>query len=58
MPCKLPVLCCLLLMAIVFRRGDGANDVKWMHPSWWGILGIIGWSYLVSALVYVLPKEN
>ncbi len=27
-----------------------------MKPSWWGILGIIGWAYLVNALLYLLAK--
>jgi heparan-alpha-glucosaminide N-acetyltransferase len=27
-----------------------------MKPHWWGILGLIGWAYLVSALVYLFAK--
>ncbi len=27
-----------------------------LHPSWWGILGIIGWAYLVCALPYLFAK--
>jgi hypothetical protein len=25
---------------------------------WWGILGLIGWAYLVSALVFLFSKNN
>ena len=25
---------------------------------WWGILGLIGWAYLVSALLYVVTQKN
>jgi heparan-alpha-glucosaminide N-acetyltransferase len=27
-----------------------------MRPSWWGILGIIGWSYLVCAVLYLISQ--
>jgi predicted acyltransferase len=47
----------LILLAIVFRSGDPANP-GWMHASWWGILGIIGWAYLVCAIVFLLSKGN
>jgi heparan-alpha-glucosaminide N-acetyltransferase len=45
----------LIVMAILYKGGN-AKHVTHMHPSWWGILGIIGWSYLVCALVYFLSK--
>ncbi len=45
----------LLLMAFLFTSGD-PKAPEGLHPSWWGILGIIGWSYLVCASVYYLTK--
>lgn len=45
----------LVIMAVLYTGGD-AKHVTYMHPSWWGILGIIGWSYLVCAMVYFLSK--
>lgn len=45
----------LVIMAVLYEGGD-AKHITAMHPSWWGILGIIGWSYLVCALVYLLSK--
>ena len=42
----------LLLMAFLYTGKDAGG----MHPSWWGILGIIGWGYLVCALIYFLAK--
>jgi predicted acyltransferase len=27
-----------------------------MKPHWWGILGLIGWSYLISALIFLFAK--
>lgn len=43
------------LMAALYKGGS-AEDPHWMQPSWWGILGIIGWAYLVSATLYLVVK--
>lgn len=45
----------LIFLAVIFKGGDN-NDLHGMETSWWGILGIIGWAYLVCALVYLLSK--
>ncbi len=47
----------LLLMAYLYKGGEPAAPVG-LKPYWWGILGIIGWSYLVCALIYLLSKGN
>jgi len=47
----------LVAMAVVYKGGNG-SQVQGMRPSWWGILGIIGWAYLICALLYVLVKGN
>lgn len=41
----------LLGLALIYR-GPG-EPVSWMQPYWWGILGLIGWSYLICALAYL-----
>jgi predicted acyltransferase len=41
----------LLFLAITYT-GAG-EEAQWMRFHWWGILGLIGWGYLVSALVYL-----
>ena len=48
-------LAVLIVMAILYKGGDTAHG---MRPSWWGILGIIGWSYLVCAFVFLVFKGN
>ena len=48
-------LALLVALAVIYKGGDLANP-HWMHTSWWGILGIIGWSYLICALVYYFSK--
>lgn len=45
----------LIAMAIVYQGGTPAHP-EGMHPSWWGILGIIGWTYLVCSLIYFLCR--
>jgi predicted acyltransferase len=47
----------LIFLAVVFRAGESGN-VSWFETGWWGILGLIGWGYLVAASVNLLigPK--
>jgi heparan-alpha-glucosaminide N-acetyltransferase len=45
----------LAFLAIVYKGGETANTV-WLKPHWWGILGLIGWSYLLSSLVFLFSK--
>ncbi|MEO6218868.1 MAG: DUF5009 domain-containing protein, partial [Ginsengibacter sp.] len=47
----------LLVMAYLYKGGEPASPV-WLKPYWWGILGIIGWSYLICAGIYLLSKGN
>ncbi len=47
----------LVLMGWLFKGGEPASPVG-LKPYWWGILGIIGWSYLVCALIFLLSKGN
>ena len=46
----------LLVVMAALYKGGSTEHPTWMHTSWWGILGIIGWSYLVCALVYFVTK--
>ena len=47
----------LLALVIVFKAGT-AEDPGWIITGWWGILGLIGWGYLVTALIYVFSGES
>jgi heparan-alpha-glucosaminide N-acetyltransferase len=38
-------------LAVIYKGGDEANP-SWMKTHWYGILGLIGWSYFLCALVY------
>jgi predicted acyltransferase len=34
------------------------EDGGWFRTSWWGILGLIGWAYLVGFLVYIVVRDR
>ncbi|MDJ1485409.1 DUF5009 domain-containing protein [Cytophagaceae bacterium YF14B1] len=44
--------CLLVWLAIIFR-GNADNQIVGFRTQWWGILGLIGWAYLGSAIIYV-----
>jgi heparan-alpha-glucosaminide N-acetyltransferase len=45
----------LIAMAIIYKGGT-ADEPTGMKPYWWGILGIIGWAYLVCAVIFLITK--
>ncbi|MGF7218420.1 hypothetical protein GGR92_004597 [Spirosoma lacussanchae] len=47
---------CLLVLAFVYRGGDA--ELSRFATHWWGILGLIGWSYLAAALVTVFAHNR
>ncbi|MDB5275768.1 MAG: hypothetical protein JWR61_723 [Ferruginibacter sp.] len=48
----------LLLGMAVLYKGGTPDAAAGMKPYWWGILGIIGWAYFVSAFIYLVTKGN
>ncbi|MFD0750925.1 heparan-alpha-glucosaminide N-acetyltransferase domain-containing protein [Mucilaginibacter calamicampi] len=40
----------LIVLSWSYKSTDPAHP--WLHFTWWGILGLIGWAYLVCALIY------
>lgn len=46
----------LLFLAIIYKGGEDGST--WMTPQWWGILGLIGWAYIINALVYLYSKGS
>ena len=49
------VLCVLL---VIFRGKNSAGEVVWLQHSWWGILGLIGWAYLVCSVAYLACRGS
>ena len=46
----------ILVLLTPLYRGGNKDEVEWLKPHWWGILGLIGWSYLLCALVFLFSK--
>lgn len=46
----------LLIFLAAIYKGNSADGLVWLQPKWWGILGLIGWSYLIVSLVFLLSK--
>jgi heparan-alpha-glucosaminide N-acetyltransferase len=46
----------LLVLAWIFRGGKSGTD--YISPQWWGILGLIGWAYLIVSIIYQLSKGH
>ena len=47
----------LIMMALLFKSVNSPGFLN-MHTLWWGILGIIGWSYLTCGTLYFLFKKS
>jgi heparan-alpha-glucosaminide N-acetyltransferase len=45
----------LIILASIYRAGDGT---EYIQPRWWGILGLIGWAYFYSCILYQLFRGN
>ena len=54
---KLTGILLLIYLAYVYRDGSEASYL-WMKTRWWGILGLIGWSYLFISVVYLFLKKR
>ncbi len=46
----------LIFLASIYKGGEDGGI--WMTPQWWGILGLIGWAYIINALVYLYSKNT
>jgi predicted acyltransferase len=44
-------------MLVIWRAKPGEGSA-YLEPQWWGILGMIGWAYLVAGVVYLLVRGD
>lgn len=44
----------LVFLGIIFLDKGG----NMLRPKWWGILGLIGWTYLVCAFIYYFVRDR
>ena len=52
----------LIWAAFVYRSANGTRIISLapfaIHTDWYGILGLIGWSYLMASLVFLTFRAN
>jgi heparan-alpha-glucosaminide N-acetyltransferase len=51
-------LALLVVLAFAFRGPGSQTALLELRPSWWGILGLIGWAYLVASVIYLVARRN
>ncbi|MDH6306506.1 heparan-alpha-glucosaminide N-acetyltransferase [Parabacteroides sp. PF5-5] len=47
----------IILLAYLFYIFEGRGGSSFA-ARWWGILGLIGWTYLLSSVIYLFTREN
>ncbi|HVP89843.1 MAG TPA: DUF5009 domain-containing protein [Terriglobales bacterium] len=55
---KIAAAVALVVLVAIFRGRGEDGAVTWLQHSWWGILGMIGWTYLAGSLVFLVSKGN
>lgn len=48
----------LLVCLLAIYRVDQGGATVWLLPRWWGIIGVIGWAYMVSAFFWLLCRNH
>lgn len=48
----------LILISLYYLFKGGKDGTDPMTPQWWGILGLIGWTYLISAPIYLFARKS
>lgn len=43
----------ILIFLVIIFKGGSLEDPVWLKPYWWGILGLIGWAYLLCSILYL-----
>jgi predicted acyltransferase len=46
----------LLVLAFLYRGGTAGTEH--LTPQWWGILGLIGWAYLIASALYLHARAR
>ncbi len=47
----------VIILVYLFVIYEGKNGESF-SPRWWGILGLIGWTYVLSSGIYLIAREN
>jgi predicted acyltransferase len=55
---RLAAAAVLVILVALFRGTTEAGAITHIQTSWWGILGLIGWSYMGCCFVYLLTRGD
>lgn len=55
---RLAAAAVLIVLVILFRGTTEAGAITPIRTSWWGILGLIGWSYMGCCFVYLITRGD
>lgn len=45
------------VLALLYKGNNGEGFLQ-MRPQWWGIIGLIGWAYMVAALGWLVARRS
>jgi hypothetical protein len=48
----------ILICLVLVYRGGNPDAPHGMRTHWWGILGLIGWAYLLCAIIYLIAGKK
>lgn len=48
----------LIILAYIYRGEGRDGAVTGFSPKWWGILGLIGWSYLAAGVITIFARNK
>ncbi|MDR1719272.1 MAG: DUF5009 domain-containing protein [Dysgonamonadaceae bacterium] len=51
---RIAAFCVLVFLAVIYRDASGGV----FRTRWWGILGLIGWTYLICAIIYLFARKK
>lgn len=56
LPLQLIGIGILIFLTAIYKGGE--NGELWLTTQWWGILGLIGWAYVINVLLYILFRNS
>ena len=48
----------LVALLALFRGADHAGQTVWLQSDYWGMLGMIGWAYLVASICWLVFRQH
>jgi predicted acyltransferase len=48
----------IIAFLVIVYKGGSTDSPSWIEPHWWGILGLIGWAYLLCSMIYVFVGDK